>query len=356
MLPRTGNMVGDKMPLIKPSSGEEKDKFIARCMADKETQAITGDNEADAQARRAAACYRQWDDHMKATTDQQFEAKSFGALEIKDASQGLVEAVIATLGVKDRDGDLIPLDAIESGAPATISFYDHDSIRSLMTGSGLPDAPPVGKGHIFVEGDKAVFRGNYFLETTRGLEAFKTFKALGENQDWSFGYRKDKVDKPTAEMRSKGISRVLSKLGRVAGSYEVSPVPMGGGVGTRTVAMKAADAESAAEDRTDKKTQSVDGVEHGREDFAFNTSDEPSEWKFPIFDAAHVRDALARLDQEKGIPDAEMATVRARIKDAAHKFGIDDRSLEPGKKSAEGLDPVTRVRVARAEAWARRLR
>lgn len=44
--------------------------------------------------------------------------------------------------------------------------------------------------------------------------------------------------------------------------------------------------------------------------------------KFPVHDAAHVRDALARLGQEKGVPSGVMAKGRAKIMAAAKKFGI----------------------------------
>lgn len=49
--------------------------------------------------------------------------------------------------------------------------------------------------------------------------------------------------------------------------------------------------------------------------------DPPSKSKFPIFDAAHVRNALARFNQAHLPPEAK-AGVLARIKRAAKKFGI----------------------------------
>lgn len=180
--------------------------------------------------------------------DETVGAKSFTAPEIKNAETGEVEAIVQTLGVVDRDHEVIPIDALPPTYAAKISMYDHDSIRGLMTGSGVPDQPPVGKGTISVEGDKLWFRGNYFMETQRGREAFLTFKAIGPDQEWSFGYRIAKADAPSEELKAKGARRVLSKLAPIAGSYEVSPVPMGGGLGTRTVAMKSAD-EIAAEER-----------------------------------------------------------------------------------------------------------
>ncbi|MHB1910214.1 MAG: DUF6582 domain-containing protein [Nitrososphaerales archaeon] len=49
--------------------------------------------------------------------------------------------------------------------------------------------------------------------------------------------------------------------------------------------------------------------------------------KLPIYDAAHVRNALARFSQTQGIPESERAGVLAKIHAAAKKFGIDSEDL-----------------------------
>lgn len=51
--------------------------------------------------------------------------------------------------------------------------------------------------------------------------------------------------------------------------------------------------------------------------------DPPSESKLPIFDAAHVRNALARFDQVQGISADEKASAKRKIDAAAKKFKID---------------------------------
>jgi len=50
--------------------------------------------------------------------------------------------------------------------------------------------------------------------------------------------------------------------------------------------------------------------------------DPPSSSKLPIFDAAHVRNALARINQVKGVSSAERKTAMRKIRAAAKKFGI----------------------------------
>jgi len=54
------------------------------------------------------------------------------------------------------------------------------------------------------------------------------------------------------------------------------------------------------------------------EEFAF-----PDERKEPINDAAHVRNAIARFDQVKGVSDAERDRAWKRILSAARKFDVE---------------------------------
>ena len=55
-----------------------------------------------------------------------------------------------------------------------------------------------------------------------------------------------------------------------------------------------------------------------RERFAF-----PKERKEPLNDASHVRNAVARFDQVKGVSDSERDAAWRRIRAAARKFGVE---------------------------------
>lgn len=160
-----------------------------------------------------------------ATDEKDVEIKTLGAFEIKDAEKGEVEAIIATLGVMDKDGDIIREDAIKSGAKVKMSAYGHDAMWGEM---------PVGKGALAVKGDKVVFNGKLFLSTDRGREVFNVLKEMGSDQEWSFGFRVTGWEAPKEEDRQKGVFRILTKLD----AFEVSPVIRGAGVGTRTVTVK----------------------------------------------------------------------------------------------------------------------
>lgn len=68
----------------------------------------------------------------------------------------------------------------------------------------------------------------------------------------------------------------------------------------------------------------VSGEKVHRSDFAYAPEgSEPSEWKLPIHDASHVRNALARFNQTE-LPETSKAEVHAKIMRAAKKFGVDD--------------------------------
>jgi cell division protein FtsX len=49
----------------------------------------------------------------------------------------------------------------------------------------------------------------------------------------------------------------------------------------------------------------------------------PKERKEPLNNASHVRNAIARFDQVKGVSDSERDDAWKRIKKAAAKFGVE---------------------------------
>ena len=49
----------------------------------------------------------------------------------------------------------------------------------------------------------------------------------------------------------------------------------------------------------------------------------PKERKEPLEDASHVRNALARFNQVKGVSDSERDEAFTRIKKAAKKYGVE---------------------------------
>lgn len=152
------------------------------------------------------------------------DSKSLLGVEIKNADKGEVTAVIATLNVVDKDGDVSTPETFEDGAEVVISSYGH------TTWSG---ALPVGKGRIRVTSSEAILEGQFFMDTTAGKDTFQVVKQLAERQEWSYGY--DIID---AE-RGKFDGKDVQFLKRVK-VHEASPVLVGAGVNTRTLSAKSA--------------------------------------------------------------------------------------------------------------------
>lgn len=221
------------MALPTPQTDESQDAFIARCLQDPAIQEITGKTAEETQQRRVAAGVRRWRESKGAGGA---EVKAI-TVEIKDADKGEVEAVFATFDVKDKDGDITLPGAFEEGAEVLISAYGHSSWGGQL---------PVGKGVIKTTAKDARLVGKFFLNTTAGREHFAVIKELGAQQEWSYGFDVKGTGEVTPEMEQNGVWRVLTAL-KV---HEVSPVLLGAGIDTRTVATKdgteAADAAAAA--------------------------------------------------------------------------------------------------------------
>ncbi|MFI7678557.1 HK97 family phage prohead protease [Actinophytocola sp. NPDC049390] len=147
-------------------------------------------------------------------------------VELKDADEdkGEVTAVFSTLDVEDKHGDVTLKGAFEDGAEVLISAYQHESWMGSL---------PVGKGVIRETKTEAVFNGKFWLDTQTGADHFRAVKHAGDLMEWSYGY--DVVKASFGEHEDRSV-RFLEKL-KV---HEVSPVLIGAGVNTRTLATKSA--------------------------------------------------------------------------------------------------------------------
>lgn len=144
-------------------------------------------------------------------------------VEVKDADQGLVEAIFSRFDVIDSDGDVTRPGAFTDGAPVRISAYGHGSWMGAL---------PVGKGVIRVRDDVAILDGGFFLDTTHGRDHFEVVKQMGELQQWSYGYDVKRFS--FGEFEGEEDVRFLEELE----VHEVSPVLLGAGVDTQTLAVK----------------------------------------------------------------------------------------------------------------------
>lgn len=164
------------------------------------------------------------------------ERKSFTGIEFKeDVKIGSFVAVIATLNVIDKDGDVTLPGAFPVGKKVLISAYQHGSWNG-----GLP----VGTAVIKEDGDKVLAEGQFNLDSDTGLEHYKVIKFAPELQEWSYGFRVKEVETNT-EWQGQQVSRIIKKLNPI----EVSPVLQGAGIETAVLSIK--------EDKTTPKDEGL---------------------------------------------------------------------------------------------------
>lgn len=110
----------------------------------------------------------------------------------------------------------------------------------------------------------------------------------------------------------------------------------------------------AKKESTVAKTKTVGGVALPSHCFAYVGDPEKTEtWKLPIEfpgdekkTVRHIRNALARFEQTKGIPDGEKAKVKATIEAAARSHGVEVN----GEKSERGMGLLKAAIDAAAES------
>jgi hypothetical protein len=147
-----------------------------------------------------------------------------GPIHIKSDEQGTFSAVFATFNVIDKDGDVTEPGAFIEGQEVVISAYQHTSWQGAL---------PVGMGKIRQTATEAIVDGKFFLDTTEGLNTYRTVKHLSSRGkgEWSYGF--DVKDAAPGKFEGKDVQFLRS-----LDTHEVSPVLIGAGVNTRTLDMK----------------------------------------------------------------------------------------------------------------------
>lgn len=259
-------------------------------------------------------------------------AKTAPAFDLKldGAKEGDVEIAFARLNVEDKDHHITEPGAFPRKA-VPMSAYGHTSWPER--GARLP----VGRVDLVEEGDLAKAAGAFFLQTATGRETYEVVKALGELQEWSYGY------KVLAASKGKGASGPVLRLKKLD-VREVSPTLVGAGVGTYTIGIKSGDDDGPLAglpyaEHVERVLRDVDGivarskglrelrVKAGRELSAANRER-----------LIRLRDSIAALDEQR----AEVEELLARTDPA-----------EAGK--GEEAEAVVRLMVEHERTKARLL-
>lgn len=150
----------------------------------------------------------------------EFKSLPIGDFSLKEDGDVLV--AFAQTGVVDREGDYTFAGAFGQ-KEVPISAWSH---ASWPQRGGLP---PTGRGSISERDGWGIFAGKFFMDTSHGRDAYATVKAMGDLQEWSYGYNVTTFDKPPVTAR-RGLKSVET--------FEVSPVLMGAGARTFTMGIK----------------------------------------------------------------------------------------------------------------------
>ena len=138
----------------------------------------------------------------------------------EDAPEGSVTAVVSVFDVLDSDGDVVRSGAFTEGQELPM-VWSHQW------------ANPIGKGVIKVEKKRAVFEGQFFMDTIDGEQAFRKVKNMGDLQEWSWGFRVKAWEMGEFE-EIEGVRFITDTE-----VFEVSPVLVGANRETVTLAVKA---------------------------------------------------------------------------------------------------------------------
>jgi HK97 family phage prohead protease len=149
------------------------------------------------------------------------EPKDFKArIAFKDGEEGAVSALFSHFNSIDQSGDVVLPSFFTDGQAIPMAAWGHD----------WGSLPP-GKGVIRVTPEGAVFEGNFFLNTPQGKAHYETVKAMGDLQEWSFGFR---VLAANPGVKDGKEVRFLEK----GETFEASPVLVGDNRNTYTAAIK----------------------------------------------------------------------------------------------------------------------
>ena len=245
-----------------------------------------------------------------------------------DEETGTVEAVFSVFNEIDSDNDVVLPKSIRSG-------YGDKGV-AMVWGHDWKNI--IGKGKIIQDDDKAVFKGSFNMNTNAGKEAYETVKAMGDLQQWSFGF--EVLDSEVGLFSKDGGEEKEVRYLKDLKVWEVSPVMVGANQNTHTVAVKNAEQEMETNDREIKnevKSTEVEVEETNRDNIGLKFTDEVDNLLIKMtamLKRAKELTAL-RLGKDKTL-SAESTEALENLKDALQDMHQDiDTLLRVGTDSVD---------------------
>ena len=238
------------------------------------------------------------------------EYKTVEATIKQAGDEGSFEAVIATFGVIDRDGDIVEHGAFGDAPAMVLPAHDHGHV-------------PLGKAHVEERGELAVAVGQFNMDIEAARNWHSALKFDLEHppavQEWSWGFNPIRAPMDTIDEVS---VRRLQELDM----REFSPVLRGASIGTGTISAKQEDAEKDPPKLAEQIKLTMAGVEtlvakirevsEGRKERGRKLGKDVSVEALALAEGCHELDrALQQLkDMAEGmLPDEAIAKAAARF-------------------------------------------
>ena len=210
------------------------------------------------------------------------------SLKAVDEVEGKVEAVFSNFNEVDSDGDVVLPNAIKScNCDKGVSLvWAHDWKRVI------------GRGEIVDDGEKAIFKGQFIMDTQEGKDAYNTVKAMGDLQQWSFGY--EVLDSEKGMFKKDGDTEIEVRYLNDVKVWEVSPVLVGANQNTYTMAVKETKPQGKkfSEEVEDVLTTLTSLVKRARELTALRISKEKTLSEESTMLISDLQDALQEAHQD----------------------------------------------------------
>lgn len=252
------------------------------------------------------------------------EQKAKDLLSFNEA-EGKVSAVFSVFNEIDSDGDVVLPKSIRSGYgdKGVVMCWGHDWKNII------------GKGKIKQDDTQAVFEGEFNMNTTAGKEAYETVKAMGDIQQWSFGFEVN--DSEHGMFKKDGGDEVEVRYLKDVKVWEVSPVLVGANQNTHTLAVK--DKDIKDEEAVDDVDTEFEEVKEEK-DIGLRFTDEVDNLLIKmvaLLKRAKELTAL-RLGKEKTLSDNSVEALQS-LKDALQDMHQDiDTLLRVGTDNTEVME------------------
>ena len=252
------------------------------------------------------------------------EQKAKDLLSFNEA-EGKVSAVFSVFNEIDSDGDVVLPKSIRSGYgdKGVVMCWGHDWKNII------------GKGKIKQDDTQAIFEGEFNMNTTAGKEAYETVKAMGDIQQWSFGFEVN--DSEHGMFKKDGGDEVEVRYLKDVKVWEVSPVLVGANQNTHTLAVK--DKDIKDEEAVDDVDTEFEEVKEEK-DIGLRFTDEVDNLLIKmvaLLKRAKELTAL-RLGKEKTLSDNSVEALQS-LKDALQDMHQDiDTLLRVGTDNTEVME------------------